>query len=49
MNPKQIRFSVGVEDQIEILAAAVEALGQAEELWRGGKSVGQASDEGDSS
>lgn len=46
MKSKQIHFSVGLEDEIEILAAAGEALGKAEELWRGGKPCGHVRDEG---
>lgn len=47
MKSKQIHFSVGLEDEIEILAAAGdEALGKAEELWRGGKPFRHVRDEG---
>lgn len=46
MKSKQIHFSVGLEDETEISAAAVEALGKAEELWRGGKAFGHVRDEG---
>lgn len=46
MKSKQIHFSIGLEDKIEILAAAGEALGKAEELWRGGKPFGHVRDEG---
>lgn len=46
MKSKQIHFSVGLEDEMEILAAAVATLRKVEELWRGGKPFGHVRDEG---